>query len=101
MPATTRPPPHWPNATDCRQVDEVLVAISDIELGAGGPLDDFPQSAWLGEVILGYCEGAFADVPVTLVLNGDTFDFLKTSVDGAWPTHIDSALAMAKLQRVA
>ncbi len=90
-----------PGPLETGHADEVIVALSDIEIGAGGPTDDFPQSAWLGELILRYCEGAFADVPVTLVLNGDTLDLLKTSIDGAWPTHIDASIGLAKLARIA
>src|SRR5689334_9527121 len=93
--------PLWPQLPTDKRVDQVLVVLSDIEMGAGGPTDDFPQSEWLGRLILGYCEGPFASVPVTLVFNGDTFDFLKTSIDGSWPTHVDSGIGVAKLERVA
>jgi UDP-2,3-diacylglucosamine pyrophosphatase LpxH len=82
-------------------VDKLLVVLSDIEMGAGGPLDDFPQSDWLAALMLRYCEPPYADLPVTLVFNGDTFDLLKTSVDGVWPTHVDAEVALAKLERIA
>jgi UDP-2,3-diacylglucosamine pyrophosphatase LpxH len=81
-------------------VDHVTVVVSDIEMGAGGPTDDFPGTAWLGELLLGYTEGPFRDVAVTLVFNGDTFDLLKTSLDGIWPTHVDATVGLGKLERI-
>ena len=31
--------------------DRLLVILSDIEMGAGGWIDDFPHSEWLGQLI--------------------------------------------------
>lgn len=74
-------------------MDERLVIIaSDIEMGGGGPLDEFPQSAWLVEWLHERPDAERVD----LVLNGDIFDFLRTPVDGAWPRHIDAATALRK-----
>lgn len=67
-------------------------------MGAGGLHDDFPHSDWFDELIRQY-DGV--DVPVDLVLNGDTFDFLKTSVEGVWPRHVTAEVALAKLNRIA
>ncbi len=80
--------------------ERTLLILSDIEIGAGGVTDDFPEGhdAWLAELIE---RRAAARGAVDLVLNGDTFDFLKTPVDGAWPRHVDAALALAKLEAVA
>lgn len=80
--------------------DRLLVVLSDVEMGAGGVLDDFPHSPWLAELIASYGERPYADLPVDLVLNGDTFDLLKTSLDGAWTRHVTEAIALAKLERV-
>jgi len=85
----------------CAQPDRLLVVFSDIEMGAGGPADDFPHAAWLGELLLGYTDARYAPLAIDLVFNGDTFDLLKTSVDGTWPRHISAGVALAKLQRVA
>lgn len=85
----------------CSRPDRLLVVFSDIEMGAGGAADDFPHAAWLGELLLGYTHPRYAPLSIDLVFNGDTFDLLKTSVDGAWPHHISSQVALAKLQRVA
>lgn len=93
--------PRWPYGLAKRHVDHVVIAWSDIEMGAGGVRDDFPQSTWLAELMLAYCTGPFADVPLTLVFNGDTFDLLKTSLDDeTFPTHIDEEIALQKLRRV-
>ena len=38
----------WPAGLSHDAVDEVMVVVSDVEIGPGGPTDDFPQSAFLG-----------------------------------------------------
>jgi UDP-2,3-diacylglucosamine pyrophosphatase LpxH len=75
--------------------------MSDIEMGAGGACDDFPHTDHLAELILEYAGSEHRDHAVDLVFNGDTFDLLKTSVDGAWPHHVTASVALAKLERVA
>jgi len=81
--------------------DRLLVILSDIEMGAGGAIDDFPHSDWLGQLICSYNEPPFAALDVDLVLNGDIFDLLKTSYLGAWPRHITGEVAVGKMARVA
>ena len=90
----------FPSALTARppDADRLIVCFSDIEMGAGGLLDDFPHSDWFDALLATY-DGV--DVPVDLVLNGDTFDFLKTSVEGAWPRHVTAEVALAKVDRVA
>lgn len=68
--------------------DRLLVVLSDIEMGAGGAWDDFPHCDRLGELLLSYAGPEHANRAVDLVFNGDTFDLLKTNVDGAYPRHI-------------
>lgn len=80
--------------------DRLVVVLSDIEMGAGGVLDDFPHSAWLAEQLSPYNEGEYRGLPVDLVFNGDTFDLLKTSIDGVYPRHVTEAVALQKLDRV-
>lgn len=80
--------------------DRIIVCLSDIEMGAGGVLDDFPHSPFIGELIASYSADAFAGAAVDIVLNGDTFDLLKTSVDGRYPVRVSAEVAMAKMQRV-
>ncbi len=91
----------WPYALARGDVDHVVVVFSDVEMGAGGPTDDFPQSDFLGELIEGYNEPPFDELPVTIVFNGDTFDLLKTSYHDTYPTRITADVAVGKLLRVA
>lgn len=80
--------------------DRLLVIFSDVEMGAGGVLDDFPHSDWLAEIMLSYTRGPTAGMALDLVFNGDTFDLLKTSIDGHYPRHVTEQVALAKLERV-
>ena len=78
--------------------DRLLVVSSDLEMGAGGPTDDCPHSAFIGERLLEY---ASSGTPIDFIFNGDTFDFLKTDLDGRHPLHTTEAIALAKLNRIA
>lgn len=78
--------------------DRVVVVVSDVEMGSGGPTDDFPHTSFLADVIRSY---ATTDRRVDLVFNGDTFDFLKTPLDGKYPIHIDAGAALRKLHGIA
>ncbi|MEQ1501522.1 MAG: hypothetical protein ABMB14_04785 [Myxococcota bacterium] len=80
--------------------DRLVVVLSDVEMGAGGVLDDFPHSPFLAELIGSYGEKPYHGLPVDLVFNGDTFDLLKTRVDGVYPRHVTEAVALAKLDAV-
>ncbi len=94
--------PIWPIALPPRDVDHVLIVVSDVEIGSGGPTDDFPQSGALAELLLSYLDTPpFSDRQLSFVFNGDTFDFLKTPTgDGSYPIHITEAAALEKLARV-
>lgn len=81
--------------------DRLVVTFSDIEMGAGGAYDDFPRSDFLADVIRGYGRDPYRWLAVDLVFNGDTFDLLKTSSRGGWPTHITRDIAIDKMERVA
>ena len=78
--------------------DRLVVVVSDVEIGAGGVTDDFPQSQALGQVLLKTRQDT--DLPIDFVFNGDTFDFLKTRVSGRWPLQITADLAVAKLVNI-
>lgn len=82
------------------EADRLVVVLSDVEMGAGGVLDDFPHSPFLAELCASYNEPPYAGLPVDLVFNGDTLDLLKTPVDGKYTRHVTEALALAKLERV-
>ncbi len=88
-----RPPPH-------PEADRLLVVWSDIEMGAGGPLDDLPDTGFLAERIASYARPPFDGMAVELVFAGDTFDFLKTPVDGRYPTRITAQVALEKLEAI-
>lgn len=99
--STTRPVPSWPRALPRAEADRLVLVLSDLEMGAGGPTDDLPNEEFVGELLLGYNGGPTADLPVELVFNGDTFDFLKTTYQGAWPRHVTAEVALGKLERIA
>jgi len=80
--------------------DRLVVALSDIEMGAGGVTDDFPHTGFLAELIDAYGGPRFAQITVDLVFNGDTFDLLKVPIDGQWPVFITEAVALKKLDKV-
>ena len=85
---------------DVQRADRIIVVMSDIEIGAGGVTDDYPQSEALGQLIQKYNAAPYADIPLDLVFNGDTFDLLKVAVDGDYPRHVTAKVALAKLARV-
>ena len=89
--------PHHPPA----DADQLLLVIGDVEMGAGGVLDDFPHSDWLGQLVCSYNEPPFSELDIDLVFNGDVFDLLKTSYLGAWPRHITGEVAVGKMARIA
>ena len=80
--------------------DRAFVILSDIEMGQGGPEDDFPHTDYLAHFILGLNQAPYDKVEVDLVFNGDTFDFLKTSVDGVFHHLVDERIALQKLEAV-
>src|SRR5687767_13232275 len=81
--------------------DRLVIVFSDIEMGAGGRYDDFPRSDFLADVIRGYGKDPYRWLAVDFVFNGDTFDLLKTSSRGGWPTHVTRDIAIDKMERVA
>src|SRR3989344_4905067 len=55
-------------------MNKEVIIIGDIEMGGGTLTDDFISDQTLSRLIYSLCN---RNVPVDLVLNGDTFDFLK------------------------
>lgn len=84
------------------EVDRLVLVLSDIEMGAGGRVDDFPHSAFLGEMLLRFNEEPYAHIPIDIVFNGDTFDLLKTALDtdDPYPRHITVDVALQKFARI-
>ena len=70
-------------------------------MGSGGDLDDLPHAGFIGGLLLAYNEPPYDRIAVDVVFNGDTFDFLKTPLDGHYPRHITAEVALAKLAAVA
>lgn len=81
--------------------DRLLVVFSDIEMGSGGPLDDFPHSRHLGDLLLSYTFPSYDGLAIDLVFNGDTFDLLKTPFQGRYPSLITEAIALDKMDQIA
>jgi len=90
-----------PTLPDPGACERVVVVFSDIEMGQGGPTDDFPHSEFLAELVLRYAEDPYRDVPVDMVFNGDTFDLLKTPYLGQYPHHITAEVATGKMGSIA
>ena len=82
------------------RADRLVVCISDVEMGAGGVLDDFADEQLLVDVLASYAAPPFDELAVDVVFNGDTFDFLKTAIDGRYPVHIGAVDALAKFERI-
>jgi UDP-2,3-diacylglucosamine pyrophosphatase LpxH len=93
--------PRTPRVRTRGNPDRLLVVMSDIEMGAGGAIDDFPNSPWLADRLRRYLAPPYDELHLELVFNGDTFDLLKTSFNNAWPHHITAEIAAAKMARVA
>ena len=75
-----------------------IIIIGDIELGGGTLTDDFISDKTLARLIRMLAQRKH---PVDLVLNGDTFDFLKCPyISGntrSYPRHITKEISLAKL----
>ena len=84
-----------------RAPDRLLAIFSDVEMGTGGPLDDFPHPEFLAGLIDAYGAHPGRELAIDLVFNGDTFDFLKTPVADTFPRHITAELALSKLEAIA
>ncbi len=84
-----------------RELEKEIIIMGDIEMGGGTLSDDFIADRTLSNLII---ELSKRDHPVDLVLNGDTFDFLKCPSKlqprTVYPRHITKAVSMAKLRLI-
>src|SRR3989344_3896895 len=72
-----------------------IIVFGDVEFGAGTVTDDFISDSTFAKVIRSL-KG-----PVDLILNGDTFDFLKCPLkDGTYPLQVTEAMSLEKLEQV-
>ncbi len=82
-------------------IKKEIIVIGDIEMGGGTLTDDFISDKALSELIL---ELSKKEHPIDLILNGDTFDFLKCPYiennKAAYPRHITSGISLAKLRLI-
>ncbi len=90
-----------PSLREKPDYDRLVVVLGDVEMGAGGPFDDFPHSEFLARLLLPYLTGETADHPIDFVFNGDTFDLLKTPYLGEYRRHITNEVALGKMAAVA
>jgi len=78
-----------------------IIIMGDIEMGGGTLTDDFISDKTLSKLIDSLCHKAH---PIDLVLNGDTFDFLKcpyiVNNNISYPRHITSEISLAKLRLI-
>lgn len=77
-------------------MNEKIYAISDIEMGRGDIMDDFSDD----DMVVRFVEAISKNKKVTLVLNGDIFDFLKMSYKGKYPRYITEEISLWKLEEV-
>jgi len=72
--------------------------IGDTEMGKNDVMDDFHDDDTLVSFMdhIGSCE----DDEVTLVLNGDVFDFLKMDYKGEYPRYITEDISLWKMEKV-
>ena len=82
-------------------MNKEVIIIGDIEMGGGTLTDDFISDQTLSRLIYSLCN---KNVPVDLVLNGDTFDFLKCpyieNQVASYPRHITAEISLAKLRLI-
>lgn len=74
--------------------------MSDIELGDGSQTDDFASDDLLSKTILGFCSKKYKNIPITLVVNGDSFDFIRSSYKEKYPRYITTEVSLWKLERI-
>jgi hypothetical protein len=78
---------------------EKTFIVSDIEMGRGDIMDDFTSDREFAS----FTEKIVKDnpgTPLSLVLNGDIFDFLKMAYRGEYPRHITEEVSIWKLEEV-
>ncbi|HHW95952.1 MAG: hypothetical protein ACOX51_11085 [Myxococcota bacterium] len=84
----------------------IKIVFSDVHLGTGehpglaNPYEDFRQDDRLAELILHHCQGAYEQIPVEIIINGDFMDLLKIPIGGAFPLEVDEDIAVEKVRRV-
>ena len=78
---------------------KLSLLFSDIEAGAGTPTDDFIEEELFCNTIKKLIKDSKAQ-PTDLILNGDTFDFLKAPYGHIYPRHVTQKVSIAKLDAI-
>lgn len=78
---------------------EKIFVISDIEMGRGDIMDDFSDD----QAVCDFTAKISTENPeaaITLVLNGDIFDFMKMAYQGEYPRYVTAEISLWKLNEV-
>ena len=82
-------------------MNKEIIILGDVEMGGGTLTDDFISDKALSKLIYSLCN---KNLPIDLVFNGDTFDFLKcpyiVNNSATYPRHITSEISLAKLRLI-
>ncbi len=78
-------------------MNETIYVISDIEMGKKDLYDDFKDSDKLVSFLESISE---SDQKTTLVLNGDTFDYLKMDYQGEHTPYITQEISLWKTEQI-
>lgn len=79
-------------------MQEKIYVISDIEMGRGDITDDFSDDQHVAD-FLEQIKASHPDEKVTLVLNGDIFDFIKMAYKDEYPRYITEEISLWKLEQ--
>ncbi len=81
---------------------EKIFAISDVEMGRGDITDDFSDDTDLIRFFTFISREAkeHTDQKITLLFNGDSFDFLKMAYHGKYPRYITEEISLWKMDEV-
>jgi len=83
-------------------IQKEIIVLGDIEMGGGTLTDDFISDQALSSLLQSL---TLRKYPLDLILNGDTFDFLKCpyvepSGEHSYPRHITAEISLAKLKLI-
>ncbi len=75
-----------------------IFAVSDLEMGKSDVMDDFSDDKGLYEFITGLKK--YSEDKITLILNGDIFDFLKMAYKETYPRYVTEEISLWKLGQI-
>ena len=78
-------------------MDKIVLVLSDIEVGDGSLTDDFIDDDAFCSFISSYLIHRYDHIPIEIVFNGDTFDFIKTGHNNLYPRYITDDISLKKL----